>query len=188
MRWGDAQEEAGFTRNKFQEAFERDFLIEKFIDLIRRTKDRDKVRFPVEGEMLAEKRTADFPHAQAFRQKFGGKSQIAAAILEHCRARSSFEDVIGACEKVIKAKPVPSIKEQESRDLEISGYVYLIKSGGITRSEGPMRSEEGITNWLSSFQKKPTLCTRSKLMIRSALRPIGINGLRPNAETANGLS
>ncbi len=130
VRWGDAQEEAGFTRNKFQEAFERDFLIEKFIDLIRRTKDRDKVRFPVEGEMLAEKkRTADFPHAQAFRQKFGGKSQIAAAILEHCRARSGFEDVIGACEKVIKAKPVPSIKEQESRDLEISGYVYLIKSG-----------------------------------------------------------
>jgi hypothetical protein len=56
VRWGDAQEEAGFARNKFQEAFEKDFLIEKFIDLIRRTKDRDKVRFPVEGEMFAEKK------------------------------------------------------------------------------------------------------------------------------------
>ncbi|TKS63335.1 MAG: hypothetical protein EWM73_01517 [Nitrospira sp.] len=32
VRWGDAQEEAGFSRNRFQEAFGKDLLIEKLID------------------------------------------------------------------------------------------------------------------------------------------------------------
>jgi Meiotically up-regulated gene 113 len=130
VRWGDAQEEAGFSRNRFREAFGKDLLIEKLIGLIRRTKYGDKIRFPVEGEMLVEKkRTPDFPHANAFRQKFGGKSQIAAAILEHCRARSGFEDVIAACEEVVKTDTSSAVKEKESRDQGIVGSVYLIKSG-----------------------------------------------------------
>lgn len=130
VRWGDAQEEAGFSRNRFQEAFGKDLLIEKLIGLIRRTKYGGKIRFPVEGEMLVEKkRDHDFPHANAFRQKFGGKSQMAAAILEHCRARSGFEDVIAACEEVVKTDASPAAKEKESRDQGIVGSVYLIKSG-----------------------------------------------------------
>lgn len=56
VRWGDAQEEVGFARNKFQEPFPRDFLLEKFMGLIRKNKLRNKLRFPVEGEVLAEKR------------------------------------------------------------------------------------------------------------------------------------
>lgn len=130
VRWGDAQEEAGFSRNKFQGAFEKDFLIEKLIGLIRRTKYGDKIRFPIEGEMLVEKkRTPHFPHANAFRQKFGGKSQMAATILEHCRARSGFEDVIAACEDVLQTNTQMITKDKESRDQGIVGSVYLIKSG-----------------------------------------------------------
>ena len=130
VRWGDAQEEAGFSRNRFQEAFGKDLLIEKFIGLIRRTKYGGKIRFPVEGEMLVEKkRTPDFPHANAFRQKFGGKNQMAAAILEHCRARSGFEDVIAACEDVLKTNTQMVTKEKESCDQETVGSVYLMKSG-----------------------------------------------------------
>lgn len=150
VRWGDAQEEAGFSRNRFQEAFGKDLLIEKLIDLIRRTKDGDKIRFPVEGEMLVEKkRTPDFPHANAFRQKFGGKSQMAAAILEHCRARSGFEDVIAACEDVLKTNTKIVTKEKESWDQEAVGSVYLMKSGrhykiGRTNAVGRRQYELAI--------------------------------------------
>ena len=143
VRWGDAQEEAGFSRNRFQEAFGKDLLIEKLISLIRRTKSGDKIRFPVEGEMLVEKkRTPDFPHANAFRQKFGRKSQMAAAILEHCRARSGFEDVIAACEEVVKTDTSPAAKEKESRDQGIVGSVYLKSLDVTTRLGGRMRLGE----------------------------------------------
>ena len=54
---------------------------------------------------------------------------MAAAILEHCRARSGFEDVIAACEEVIKTDTSSAAKEKESRDHGIVGSVYLIKSG-----------------------------------------------------------
>jgi hypothetical protein len=129
VRWGDAQEEAGFSRNRFQEAFGKDLLIEKLIGLIRRTKYGDKIRFPRGRDACRKKEDSRLPHANAFRQKFGGKSQMAAAILEHCRARSGFEDVIAACEEVIKADTSPAAKEKESRDQGIVGSVYLIKSG-----------------------------------------------------------
>lgn len=104
VRWGEAQVETGFVRNKFQEAFTREFLIEKFIDLIRKNKQGNKLRFPVEGEVLAKKRNdPDFPHTVVFRKRFGGKIQLAAAILEYCRGRSGFVDVIEACEQTMKA-------------------------------------------------------------------------------------
>jgi hypothetical protein len=126
VQWGDAQEEAGFARNKFQEPFPRDFLLENFIGLIRKNKLRNKLRFPVEGEVLAEKRDdPDFPHSAAFRRCFGSKSQLAEAILEHCRARSSFEDVIAACEDVLKTNTQMVTRENGSLDQGIVGSVYL---------------------------------------------------------------
>jgi len=150
VRWGDAQEEAGLARNKFQEAFGKNLLIEKLIDLIRRTKDGDKIRFPVEGEVLAEKkRTPEFPHATVFRERFGGKSQLAAAIVEYCQERSGYEDVIAACEDVIKTNTSPVTKEKESSDQEIVGFVYLMKSGrhykiGKTNAVGRRERELAI--------------------------------------------
>lgn len=150
VRWGDAQEEAGFARNKFQEPFPRDLLLEKFIGLIRKTKLRNKLRFPIEGEVLAEKRNdPDFPHSVVFCRCFGGKSQLAAAILEHCRARSGFEDVIAACEDVLKTNTQMVKKEKESWDQEAVGSVYLMKSGrhykiGRTNAVGRRQYELAI--------------------------------------------
>jgi hypothetical protein len=176
VRWGDAQEEAGFARNRFQEAFERDFLIKKFIDLIRRTKDGDKIRFPVEGEMLAErKRSTDFPHAQAFRRQFGGKSQIAAAILEHCQARSGFE-VIGACEEVIKRNVPSSTREKESKDQESLGHVYLIKSGRYYKI--------GRTNAVGRRYYELAIQLPEKANTIHVIK----TGSKPDAEMVNGLS
>ena len=54
---------------------------------------------------------------------------MASAILEHCRARSGFEDVIAACEDVLRANTQVITKGKESRDQGIVGSVYLVKSG-----------------------------------------------------------
>lgn len=100
--------------------------------------------------MLAEKkRTPEFPHASAFRENFGAKSQLAAAILEHCRARSGFEDVIAACEDVMKTNKPTATKGKDSRDQEIVGSVYLMKSGryykiGRTNAVGRRQYELAI--------------------------------------------
>lgn len=150
VRWGDAQEEAGFARNKFQGAFAREFLIEKFIGLIRKNRQGNKLRFPVEGEVHAEKKNnPEFPHAAVFRERFGGKSQLAAAIVEYCEGRNGYEGVIEACEQPIKANPLPGAKEKESRTQEILGYVYLIKYGrhhkiGKTNAVGRRERELAI--------------------------------------------
>ena len=149
-RWGDAQVEAGFARNKFQEAFTREFLIEQFIDLTRKNKQGNKLRFPVEGEVLAKKRNdPDFPHAAVFRKRFGGKIKLAAAILEYCRERSGFEDVIETCEQTMKANLQPIEKEKESRAQEMLVSIYLIRYGrhckiGRTNAVGRRERELAI--------------------------------------------
>lgn len=158
VRWGDALEEAGFVRNKFQEGFTREFILEKLIGLIRQNKLEGKSRFPVEGEMLAEKKKSpDFPNASTFRQRFGGKFQTAKAMLEYCRGRDGFEGVIKACEEVVKTGQVPSAKEKEVTVQGMLGEVYLYGQVDITRLGKRMQLEEGTTNWRSSFQKKRTL-------------------------------
>ena len=44
VQWGN-RGKAGFSRNRFQEAFGKDILIEKLIGLIRRTKYGGKIGF-----------------------------------------------------------------------------------------------------------------------------------------------
>jgi hypothetical protein len=50
-------------------------------------------------------------------------------MLEYCRARNGFEDVIRACEEVVKGGQVPSAKEKEVTVQGVLGEVYLIRSG-----------------------------------------------------------
>jgi len=51
VRWGDALEEAGFVRNKFKQTVLAEILIQKFTELIRDTKQENKLRFTLEGEV-----------------------------------------------------------------------------------------------------------------------------------------
>ena len=52
---------------------------------------------------------------------------MAAAILEPCLARRGFEDVIVACEDVLKTDTQMITKEKESRDQGIVDSMYLTK-------------------------------------------------------------
>ena len=144
LRWGDAISEAGCVSNEFISAYDTDYLIEKYIELI-----RELGHFPTEGELrIKRKNDENFPSHSSFSQ-LGGKQDRIEKIIECCEGKKEFEDIITICEIVSK----PSQKKNDSSSIpENAGYVYLIKHGnrneyklGMTnnpiRREGELRLE-----------------------------------------------
>lgn len=124
LRWGDGLQEAGFSPNKFQTAYDQDILLEKYIGLV-----RELGHFPVQGEVLRKsKQDPTFPSHMVF-ARLGGKHKLAGLIVEYCKARSGFDDIIDVCAGLAGTE-TPSTKDnKESSDQEVIGFVYLIKFG-----------------------------------------------------------
>jgi hypothetical protein len=122
-RWGDAIREAGFEPNELQSAYSEDLLIEKFITLA-----RDLGRFPVAAELRMKARSDDgFPSHNSF-TRFGSKQQLAAKILDYCKDRTGYEDMIAWCAP-IATRPVSADGKDQIDSDEVVGFVYLMKSG-----------------------------------------------------------
>ncbi len=121
-RWSDAVREAGFAPNRMQGAYEEAFLIGKFVELL-----RELGRYPAAGDLLLKARNdPGFPSTSTF-GRFGTRSQFASRIIEYCRGREDFEDVVHLCEPVAGDSRLQSDKPAEGSD-DI-GFVYLLKSG-----------------------------------------------------------
>lgn len=122
VRWSDAIREAGFEPNKLQTAYNDDIIIEKFIGLA-----RELGHLPVYAEIRMKARNTDgFPAHNTF-ARLGSKEQIAAKILDYCKARSGYEDIIALCE-ALAAGQFPEPTEQPADDAASSvrpGYVYM---------------------------------------------------------------
>ena len=138
-RWGDALREAGFEPNQMQAAYSDDMLIEKFIGLI-----RDFRRFPVDAEVDMKARSENgFPVPDTFRRAFGSKQQFAAKLLDYCKARSGYDDVIALCPAIATVAQADADKDEIEPE-EVTGFVYLMKSGRhykIGRSNAAGRRE-----------------------------------------------
>jgi hypothetical protein len=121
VRWSDAVREAGFEPNKLQTAYDDDIIIEKFIGLA-----RELGHFPVYAEIRMKARNTDgFPAHNTF-ARLGSKQQIAAKILDYCKARSGYEDIIALCEP-IAADPAEEADGADTDDENTKeGYVYII--------------------------------------------------------------
>lgn len=119
-RFGDAVEEAGFTPNQLNPAYDEAFLLEKIVGLARRLG-----RFPTYREFTgARTLDAGFPNKRVF-QRFGSKAQLATKVLEFSHGKEGYGDVVALCSAVI-AKP----RANESDDGKVGmGEVYLLKSG-----------------------------------------------------------
>ena len=121
-RWGDALQDAGFSANQLQLAYEDDFVLEGLARLT-----RDLGRLPVEAELRIQARNdTRFPSHTTF-SRFGNTQARAHRLMEFCRAHGGFDDVIRICKSVEAAAP----KELAAKDtigVEI-GFVYLMKSG-----------------------------------------------------------
>lgn len=142
LRWGDAISEAGCSSNKFITAYDTSFLIQKYIELI-----RELGHFPIEGELrIKRKNDKNFPSHSGFSQ-LGVKQDRIEKIIEFCKGRKEFKDILFACESVSK----PSQKKiiSSSSGSKKVGYVYLIKHGArkeykIGRTNNPIRREGEI--------------------------------------------
>jgi len=98
LRWGDAISEAGCQPNVFITAFDTNFLITKYIELI-----RELGHFPIEGELRIRKQIdKDFPSHNTFSQ-LGSKQERAQKIIEYCQGKNELKDIISHCAIVEKS-------------------------------------------------------------------------------------
>jgi len=118
LRWNDAITEAGCQPNAFCSAHDSEFLIQKYIELI-----RELDHFPIEGE-LAIKRKADnnFPSRGAF-QQLGSKPERAKEILQFCEGKPEYNDVVAHCKTVAETNQNKST-ETNANQASV-GFVYL---------------------------------------------------------------
>ena len=125
-----------------QEAFPDDYLLEKFIELM-----RELGRFPVHGEVrLKSRRDADFPNHGTF-ARLGSKQLLAERIVAYCETRAGYDDIIALCRP--HAAPRRSPSDEDSNKSEIVGFVYLLRSGrhykiGKTNAVGRCERELAI--------------------------------------------
>jgi hypothetical protein len=124
VRWSDALREAGFEPNKLQTAYNDDILIEKFIGLA-----RELGHFPVYAEIRMKAHNEDgFPAHNTF-ARLGSKEQIAAKILDYCKAHAGYEDMIALCSPIAEhqqsQEPESDASPINSAATTKEGYVYL---------------------------------------------------------------
>ncbi|MCG7755529.1 MAG: GIY-YIG nuclease family protein [Nitrosomonas sp.] len=142
LRWGDAICEAGLQANEFNSATDTDFLILKYIELI-----RELGHFPIEGELRVKaKKDKGFPSHSGF-TRLGSKYERVRKIIEYCGDKEGYEDILVCCDKVT----LPKDHEPESIGPEMGnvGYVYLVRHGSrneykIGRTNNPLRREGEI--------------------------------------------
>ena len=122
-RFGDAQKEAGFTANTLQIGYTDEFMIGKLVGLMRKLG-----KFPTFRERKVERSNdSEFPSNSAFHCR-GSKEQLATKIIEYCKNKDGYDDVVQLCENVIEN----SSKNENPDAVDIGvnvGAVYLFKHG-----------------------------------------------------------
>ena len=121
-KFGDALVEAGFKPNTLQGSYNTEFIIQKYIELI-----REIGHFPTTGELTVKNHSdPDFPSKNTMR-KLGDVKNTAIRILEFAKTKG-YDDIIQICEEII-AKSRTTKKTDFSNDVVNVGEVYLFKSG-----------------------------------------------------------
>lgn len=132
VRWGDATREAGLTPNSLMVARPDSELLADLIALIRALG-----RFPIESDLRLQK-TRDLT-------RLGRKRERVQRVLEFCRGRAGYEDVVAICEPIAASAPAPREAQPGGAERQV-GYVYLIQHGSrreykIGRTNSPVRRE-----------------------------------------------
>jgi hypothetical protein len=121
-RWGDALIESGYSPNKLQGAYADEWVIEQLIALI-----RELERYPVAGELrMKAKQDKEFPSHNVF-NRVGKKAELASKVIEYCKARDGFNDVIEICKPIAMAENRKT--GDSAQEFSALGFVYLMKSG-----------------------------------------------------------
>ena len=138
LRWGDALQEAGYTRNAMVAVVGDDILLQQYALLALRLG-----RLPIQGELIREaKANPSFPGEKSFR-RFGGKLALVRAVGDFAASRDDLAAVAAMCEgQPAKRSATDGLKS----DPAAVGYVYLMQHGArrefkIGRTNNAIRRE-----------------------------------------------
>lgn len=121
-RISEAQQEAGFTPNQFStKAHVDDYLLESIVSLVRELK-----KIPTQAEMRI-KRLNDhaFPDGSVFTTRFGNKPDLILQVLNYCRDKPAYSDVMEILE--LGYVPKPNAADTANKNNVKYGFVYLVK-------------------------------------------------------------
>lgn len=122
-KWSDAVIEAGFKPNKFNQAYDDEFLLLKLIDLT-----RELGKYPSSGELrLKANNDKTYPSPNVF-DRLGRKNVRIRKIIEYCEGKPDLSDVLQICKETYKPEKVIKTGTPEKDDFPL-GFVYLMKSG-----------------------------------------------------------
>lgn len=122
-RWSDAVCEAGFAPNQLTIAYDDSELLDKYAMFT-----RELGRLPTDPDLQLKKRSdSTFPSNKAIFKRFGSKSELVRQLIEYCRNRDGYDDVIRLCEEYVPRDR--EISDDGGPQEEEFGFVYLIKSG-----------------------------------------------------------
>jgi hypothetical protein len=159
--WGDALEEAGFTRAEPKVKFDSEHVLKQLALLTKKCQ-----KFPVMLDMRREKRVnPDFPNDKAISSSFGSREQALTALVEFCASNEQFVGLVPILRESSVKTGFQALKSSDGDlsspttrdDQKISGYVYLFKSEKkykIGSSRAPYRRIGELINQ-SAFGGKP---------------------------------
>jgi len=121
VRWSEALTEAGYTANRKQEPYKRDFLVGMLIDLT-----RELGHFPVSAELrMKARRDPNFPSDKTL-ARLGTRADQLRVVTEYCQAHEGFRDVLPLLSPLPKSFEEVSVEPDTTKGI---GFVYLLKSG-----------------------------------------------------------
>jgi hypothetical protein len=145
LRWGDALEEAGFTRNVVTHGGSDQRISGGTL----RSIGSAVGHLPIRGELIREsKADPAFPSKNTFFRS-GGKRKLLKAVVAFCHTHPGFDDVLGFCESAVKVPDNDADSRKKRKPSIATGFVYLMKSWphykiGRTNSLGRREWELGI--------------------------------------------
>lgn len=123
-KWSDALIDAGYEPNKFNEAYDEKFLLEKLVELIKEIK-----KFPSAGELLFKiSKDNSFPSRNAFDNTLGKQKEKIVKVIDYCENHEEMNDVLKICLPLLKNEE-ENIEEVKIKDETDFSFVYLMKSG-----------------------------------------------------------
>jgi hypothetical protein len=145
-RWGDAVEEAGYSQNEWQMAYEEKHVLASLLRLTRKLG-----RYPTMYEIKMEhKSDPNMPGYDSI-LRLGSRSELKEKLLVYCRSHAELADLEGAIQAIKdrQRKEKFDVEIEQENLTESSGYVYLVRAQnaykiGCTRA--PYRRVAEIAN------------------------------------------
>lgn len=140
VKWNEAVREAGFEPNKMVTAYSKEQLLDALGQLA-----KEIGHIPTEADIrMRARKESGFPTGKTF-ARLGSKPERIAHLLDYCRNRPGFEEVVVFSENALAS--LPKMSEDVPASPDGDGFVYLIKSGRhykIGRTNDPDRREREL--------------------------------------------